>query len=85
MKVSLAVLLACLVGCAEPGYRYNVHDNGEGSVSVERVKAADPAPAQAPPPMVHTVSDQEQIDALKAQVQQLSAENQKLKQPATAP
>ncbi len=70
-------------GCVEPPYRYEVHDTGEGSVRIDRVEKT-PAPAAAAPPANEAQIDQQRIDQLQAQVRDLAAENQKLKQAATA-
>ncbi len=86
-----------IAGCVEPPYRYEIHDTGEGTVRVETVPKtpvpapASPAPVSPAPTAAPTVTDQQRIDALEAQVRALSQENQKLKQtapttpPTTAP
>jgi PBP1b-binding outer membrane lipoprotein LpoB len=81
MKYTIALLILFTVGCGEPNTRYNVHDNGEGSVTLERIPKIPDAPAAT---SGQTQTDQQKIDALQAQVHELSVENQKLKA-TTAP
>jgi hypothetical protein len=76
-----------LGACASPAYRYDIRGNGEGGADIKTVDQPDPqnpppqapaAPSPAPTPA--QVDQQQQIDQLKTQVQDLSTENQKLKQ-----
>lgn len=80
MAIGAVLLLCCITGCVKTPYRYQVHDNGEGSVTVERVPMPS-SPATAPDAQAPT--DQQRIDALEVRVKALSAENEKLKQAAT--
>jgi hypothetical protein len=92
--VSAAIALSLLTACYEPPYRYDIRGNGQGGIDMQKVpKDPAPAPAPAPPPQAPSPApsrDQQRIDELQQRVEQLSAENQKLKQqqqmsPATAP
>jgi hypothetical protein len=84
---AVTMLLISIAGCVQTPYRFEVHDTGEGSVRVDRVPLDPPVTAATPPATAPSQSDQARISALEAQVKQLSAENQKLKQttPATVP
>jgi hypothetical protein len=77
-----------LIGCANPSYRYDIRGNGEGGADIKTVDQPYPNPppqaaAPQPSPTPAQVDQQQQIDQLKTQVQNLSAENQKLKQSLT--
>ena len=86
IRFTAALLVALLGGCARTPYRYEVHDEGEGSIRVETVpKTPDAAPEAAPAaaaPVAAAPTDQQRIDELQAKVKALSEENQKLKQGA---
>ena len=89
--MNLRLLTACgcamlLGACGNPSYRYDIRGNGEGGADIKTVDQPYPqnpppqtaAPSPAPTPA--QVDQQQQIEQLQAQVHDLSAENQKLKQ-----